>query len=354
MTDEETVLHCFVFDNETNQSRVVEVSELAAALERDSTFAWVDVHGPDFSVLSDVASRLGLTIDPEKGFGTPEILPRLTEAADHGTFYLYEVLHPEQHLQVSHGLAPIDIVRLLVVMSQRMVLTYHRRPVEAVEDVIASCEHDFRLAGKSPAFVVFLLLQESIYDIAHLNLANDNYLDQLQASVAVSHQIVLPADVAVAGHNILTLKKLATSLHIVLMRLSIKKTSFVSDAARESFVLMMHNAIAVRGAVDSSRDLLDGILASIQASAANRTSEIARVLTIISGVLLPITVVAGIYGMNFQNMPELTAPYGYHGALALMAAIAIGQLLLFRRLGWIGHPKQLRDDDRDGAPRPGD
>jgi magnesium transporter len=332
---------CIVFDRETGEARRVERATLATELEDDGRFAWVDLQGPDIGALKELATELGLEIDPERVFGSQEILPRLTEAPDHGTFYLYEVLHPERHLAVDQGLTPIEVVRLVVVLSKRVVLTFHRRDVEAVQDVQAECAHAFRLAGRSPCFVVFLLLQESLYDIAHLNLANDNYLDQLQSEVAASEETVLPADVTVAGHNILVLKKLATSLHIVLMRLGTKKTEFVSDAARESFVLIMQNAISVRGAVDSSRDLLDGILASIQTAAANRTSEIARVLTIISGVLLPITVVAGIYGMNFQNMPELSHPYGYFGALGLMALIAAGQLLVFRRLGWIGHPKQL-------------
>jgi magnesium transporter len=343
--DDATEMHCILFDRRSETSRRIDAADLRAALDDDEVFAWVDVHGPDIAVLNDFAETLGLSIAPEERFGTPEILPRLTEAEDHGTFYLYEVLHPEQHLEITRGLTPIEVVRLVVVLSARAVLTYHRRTVEAIEDVQKSCGHSFRTAGRTPSFIVFLLLQESLYDIAHLNLANDNYLDDIQERVVAPGDTSLPEDVSVAGHNILMLKKLATSLHIVLMRLATKRTVFVSEAAQQSFLVMMGNAIAVREAVDSSRDLLDGILQSIQTEAANRTSEIARVLTIISGVLLPITVVAGIYGMNFDVMPELHHRYGYFGALALMAAIACGQVLLFRRLGWIGHPKQLRRDD---------
>ena len=346
MTDDATMIHCTVFDRARLATRTVDPNELATVLDDRETFAWVDVHGPAIDVLKDFAALLGLSIAPEERFGTPEILPRLTEDADHGTFYLYEVLHPERHLAVSQGLTPIEVVRLVVVLTERVVLTYHRRPVEAVEDVFRGCEHAFRLAGRTPAFIVFLLLQESLYDIAHLNLANDNYLDAIQAQVAAPGETRLPADVAVAGSNVLMLKKLAASLHIVLMRLATKRTSFVSEAAQQSFLAMLENAIAVREGIDSSRDLLDGILGAMQAEAANRTSEIARVLTIISGVLLPITVVASIYGMNFRNMPELSHRYGYYGALALMGAIAGGQLLLFRRLGWIGHPRALRERTR--------
>ncbi len=95
------------------------------------------------------------------------------------------------------------------------------------------------------------------------------------------------------------------------MLLGTKRSRFVSDEGRNAFLEMLRNALAIREAVDSSRDLLDGILGGIQAAAANRTSEIARVLTVVSSIMLPLTLIAGIYGMNFEHMPELKWEMGY-------------------------------------------
>jgi magnesium transporter len=99
---------------------------------------------------------------------------------------------------------------------------------------------------------------------------------------------------------------------------------------------MLRNALAIREAVDSSRDLLDGILSGVQAAAANRTSEIARVLTVVSSIMLPLTLLAGIYGMNFDNMPELKWELGYFGVLGAMAALGLALVGVFWRLGWLG------------------
>ncbi len=153
----------------------------------------------------------------------------------------------------------------------------------------------------------------------------------------------LATKVSVAGGNILTLKKLVASVHIVLMLLATKRSPFVSAEARASFQEMLQNALAIRAAVDSSRDLLDGVLASVQAAAANRTSEIARVLTVLSGVLLPLTLITGIYGMNFEHMPELQHPSGYYYVLGFMGVLAICLFLGFRRLGWIGSGRSHPD-----------
>jgi magnesium transporter len=99
---------------------------------------------------------------------------------------------------------------------------------------------------------------------------------------------------------------------------------------------MLRNALAIREAIDSSRDLLDGILSGVQAAAANRTSEIARVLTVVSSIMLPLTLIAGIYGMNFEHMPELKWEIGYPGVLSVMATIGLGLVGVFWRLGWLG------------------
>jgi magnesium transporter len=61
-----------------------------------------------------------------------------------------------------------------------------------------------------------------------------------------------------------------------------------------------------------------------------------KVLTIFSAVMLPLTFIAGVYGMNFDNMPELHSRYGYYGVWIIMAVVAVGMLLFFKRRGWIG------------------
>ena len=238
-------------------------------------------------------------------FDEPEILPRIVERPECLAFYLYGVVDPEEHLDTSRTLEEIEFARMVLVLGPDYVITFHRKPLAAVEAVQADCVESFRLAGKTPGFIAFLFLQRCLYDYAHLNLANDNFLDIIEARLYAGRQEELASGMAVAGRNILTLKKLNASLHIVLMRLATKRSPFISPEARASFQEMLQNAQAVRDSIDSSRDMLDGILVAVQAAAANRTSEIARVLTILSGILLPLTLITGIYGMNFEHMPEL-------------------------------------------------
>ena len=329
-----TIFHGVCFDPRERTSRLFERAELEAVLADEGVFCWLDLEGPDIEALNELLRLRRIDLTLVSHFDAPEILPRIVERPDCLAFYLYEVEQPERHLDTGRGLAEISFARLILVLGEDFVVTYHRRPLEAVDEVKEAVSESFREVGKTPGFVAFLFLERCLYDYAHLNLANDNALDHLQVKARAGNFEGLADEIAVLGTNILTLKKLASSVHIVLMLLATKWSRFISAEARDSFGHMEESAAAVRAAIDSSRNLLDGIINTIAAAEARRTSEIARVLTIMSGILLPLGLIAGIYGMNFTYMPELAWRGSYFVVLVVMAVIGTALYLIFRRLGW--------------------
>jgi len=335
----ESAFYGISFNTKDRTTRNFSQNDLEQELNDPDVFSWIDIQAPDISSMNEVLKTLDIDLVLVGYFDQPEVLPRIVERPDCLAFYLYEVFMPERHLDTSHGLSEIETGRIIMVLATDYIITYHRRALDVVDYVKQSCLDSFRLAGKTPGFIAFLFLQRCLYDYAHLNLANDNYLDSLEAGVLTGHE-ELSERISVAGLNILTLKKITASLHIVLMLLVTKKSVFISDEGRESCREMLQNTTAIRAAIDSSRDLLDGILNSIQASAATKTSDIARVLTVVSAIILPLSLVAGIYGMNFENMPEIKHPAGYYLVLGFMGSLSIVLMLLFLRLGWIGKKKK--------------
>jgi magnesium transporter len=93
--------------------------------------------------------------------------------------------------------------------------------------------------------------------------------------------------------------------------------------------------VQVLDLVESLRDVVGGLTDLYMTALSNRMNEIMKVLTIIGTIFIPLTFVAGIYGMNFEYMPELTVWYAYPVAMAAMAVIAAVLLLYFRRKEWI-------------------
>jgi len=95
------------------------------------------------------------------------------------------------------------------------------------------------------------------------------------------------------------------------------------------------HAVRVMDLVESYRDLTASLLELYLSAVSQRTNEIMRVLTVLSGIFIPLTFIAGVYGMNFDNMPELRQPAGYFLCLAFMLCVAAGELWFFKRKGWL-------------------
>ncbi len=95
------------------------------------------------------------------------------------------------------------------------------------------------------------------------------------------------------------------------------------------------HSVQLMDVVESYRDVLSGLTEIHISSIGMRTNEIMRTLTVISAIFIPLTFIAGVYGMNFQHMPELAKPWGYYICLASMILIAIGQLIYFKKRRWL-------------------
>jgi magnesium transporter len=94
------------------------------------------------------------------------------------------------------------------------------------------------------------------------------------------------------------------------------------------------------GRVDFCREVVVGLMDMYLSNMSHRQNEIMKVLTLMASIFIPLTFIAGIYGMNFENMPELGTRFGYFGVLALMAVMAILLVWYFRRQGWIGRSRR--------------
>jgi magnesium transporter len=87
--------------------------------------------------------------------------------------------------------------------------------------------------------------------------------------------------------------------------------------------------------LDSYRELISGLMDVYYSIVSNRMNSVMKTLTIVSAIFIPLTFIAGIYGMNFENMPELRSPTGYFWVLFAMTIIAIGEIIYFKRRGWM-------------------
>jgi magnesium transporter len=135
--------------------------------------------------------------------------------------------------------------------------------------------------------------------------------------------------------ELLMLRKSVWPLREALSSLVREENPLIAAETEVFFRDAYDHVLQVIDAAETFRDIVGGMLDTYISSISNKMNEIMKVLTIIATIFIPLTFIAGVYGMNFEVMPELRWPWGYFGSLGVMAAVAFVMLIYFRRRRWL-------------------
>ncbi len=135
--------------------------------------------------------------------------------------------------------------------------------------------------------------------------------------------------------DMIILRRSVWPLREVLSQLERRESPLIQEATAIYFKDIYDHVIQVMDTIETFRDMLSGMLDVYLSSVSNRLNEIMKVLTIIATIFIPLTFVAGVYGMNFEHMPELKWRWGYFAVLGFMGLIGICMLFFFKKKEWI-------------------
>jgi magnesium transporter len=135
--------------------------------------------------------------------------------------------------------------------------------------------------------------------------------------------------------DLLGLRRVAWPERDLLSALLRESTPIISEQTKIYLRDCYDHLTQVIDIIETYRELAAGMIDVYLSSLSNRMNEVMKVLTIISTIFIPMTFIAGVYGMNFHYMPELAWRYGYPFSLALMAAVAIGLMVYFKKKNWL-------------------
>jgi magnesium transporter len=113
------------------------------------------------------------------------------------------------------------------------------------------------------------------------------------------------------------------------------ESDLVTEETRIFLRDLYDHAIHTIDTIETQRDIVSGMLDVYLSSISNKMNQVMKLLTVMSSIFIPLTFIAGIYGMNFEYMPELTWVWGYPVVLGSMTTLALSLLVFFRRKGWL-------------------
>ena len=311
------------------------VADLPELLKDPSAVIWVDMESPteaDEQVLLNVFRFHPLTVEDCR---ENRHYPKVEEFEG----YLYFIVHG-----VRADISPerFNTIELDGFLGSNYVITYHHDYFRSIANVKQLLRTSPIACQRGTAFLLHQILDQVVDYYSPVLDDFDQRIDQLEDDIfnlSRSNNKIL-SEIMELKRSVLRLRRISVKQMDILHRMSRGEFSLIPEVMRPFYRDVYDHLVRVVDLSENYRDLISGSLEAYLSVVSNRLNEIMKVLTIFSAIMLPLTFIAGVYGMNFDNMPELRSRYGYFTVLIIMIGVAIGMLLFFKRRGWIGRSEE--------------
>lgn len=303
--------------------------EIQAAHTSEEGLLWVDISETtqgDGEFLSKVFQFHPLTI--EDCIDTTINTPKADEFDD----YLFMVFHG---INYSAETQILQTTELDIYLGNNYVITNHNLFLYSVEAVRRLVELDGRPMQRGVDFLVYAFIDALVNNVTP---AVDQLGDRADAIEDIIFQNPHPSTLEAILHvkrSSLRLRRAMVPQREVLNRLSRGEFARIRDEAAIYYRDIYGDLSRIESFVDNLRDRIDTILATYMSAVANQQNETMKTLSLVAAIFLPLTLLAGIYGMNFEYMPELQFRYSYFIVLGIMLTVAGGVAWWFWARNWI-------------------
>ena len=306
-------------------------ADLPELLKDPSALIWVDMESPteaDERVLLDVFHFHPLTVEDCR---ENRHYPKVEEFED----YLYFIVHG-----VTADTSPerFNTIELDGFLGANYIITYHHEFFRSIANVKQLIRTTPVACQRGPVFLMHQILDQVVDYYSPVLDGFDDRIDKLEDDIfnlRKPNNTIL-SEIMELKRSVLRLRRISGKQMDILYRMSRGEFALITEDMRPFYRDVYDHLVRVVDLSESYRDLISGSLEAYLSVVSNRLNEIMKVLTIFSAIMLPLTFIAGVYGMNFDHMPELHSRWGYYAVWIIMIVVAIGMLLFFRRRGWIG------------------
>jgi magnesium/cobalt transport protein CorA len=321
--DADCISSVIAFDFERKVDRVMSLGKARKALAAGH-FVWIDILAREREEARRVLSSLEL-LDEE----VVEAALRKEPSTQHARYERY------LHLVVSecHALGSgFELRRVDVILGERIFLTIHTAPIDFLATLRKEYKNDFVRFAKSPSFMLYEIWAHLLDGYLSVQKVMEDRVERLQDELRSEHVSEgVFGRISDLGSDLLHFRKVVLPARAVLTDLASRRSVFLSETT-QSFLANMAGTIEhVLQDLLVDRDILSDALNLHMSLLGHRTNQVMKKLTAVSAIFLPLSFLAGVYGTNFDQVPELHWTYGYlyfWGAIVLLAA---GLLVVLRR-----------------------
>ncbi|HET7237904.1 MAG TPA: magnesium/cobalt transporter CorA [Terrimicrobiaceae bacterium] len=307
----------------------VEIADISEQLKHEDRFVWVGLYEPEEKLLREIQEEFGLHDLAIEDAHSAHQRPKL-EQYDNCLFVVLRTAHlagEPQH---------VEFGETHVFVGLRYVVSVRHGSLQSHVGLRARCEASQRLLAKGPGFVLYALMDFVVDQYLPIVEALEEQVVELE-EVLFGEKFVQETTSRIyhLKRELLSIKRAVSPLVDVCSRLMRFDLDLVPEDTKPYFRDVYDHAIRINEMVDTLRELLATALeANLSIISVSQNKDTKRLAAWAAIIAAP-TAIAGIYGMNFQFMPELGWRYGYWVVLGVIAVVCSGLWLGFKRSGWL-------------------
>ncbi len=261
---------------------------------------WIDIEDPTEALLEELL---------EKRFGFHELAAE--DSLSKNTLPKYDAF-PHYDFFVFRA---VEVNKLSAFLGRNFLVTVHTGKLQAIDEIHDRLPEDKRIVSNGVDYLLYEIVDLMID--AHFPLLEkiEECVDDLQEQIFLNAQPAHLDQLLHLKRDVNVMRRQSLPQRELLNLISRGDATFVQKQHLIYFRDIYDHMFRISETIDSERDMMSGTMEAYLSVIANRTNEIMRVLTVLSTIMLPLTLIAGIYGMNFEHMPELHWLHGYPFAL---------------------------------------
>ncbi|SNS68591.1 magnesium transporter [Geodermatophilus saharensis] len=327
------VVDCAVYVDGHREPPVDPGEALAAAAERGG-FVWLGLFEPTEDELGRIAERYGLHPLAVEDAVYAHQRPKL-ERYDDDLFMVLKTATYVEHEELTSTSEVVGTGEVMVFLGRDYVITVRHGEHGDLADLRHRMEEQRDLLCLGPAAVLYAVADLVVDAFVEVVAAMQDDVDELEASVFSPQRTDDIGRLYQLKRELMSLRRAVAPLEVPLAKLAERPVQVVPDAMRSYFRDVQDHAIRVRDQLGALDELLSSILQASLARTSMADNEDMRRISAWAGIIAVPTAIAGIYGMNFEYIPELRWRYGYFLVLAVIAVTCVLLYRGFKRNGWL-------------------
>lgn len=221
------------------------------------------------------------------------------------------------------------------VLGKNFVLSFQEKEGDVFDSIRTRIEQDKGKVRKMGADFLFYLLIDAIVDNYYIILDKiGDQIDRVEEEIAVDSYKTSLKDIISIRKELIFLKRAASPLRDAVRRLNSLESSFFNSSIIRYINDLLDHLNHIIQEIEIQRDIISGLIDLNNTNLNNKMNSIMKMLTIIATIFIPLTFIAGLYGMNFKFMPELEWKYGYPFVLGIMFTVSIIMLIYMKKKKW--------------------